>query len=148
MSSKKNTPLSVEAESFGVDNNPWKLDVGSDAVIGTLLQRLGELVEKLRESSTRIDPSLHFVQSLEACRLSRKIRFKLGNLWKLDEVTRHRFSSSLLECAESMNTNLPYGSDERQLVTRARDNVKSRASHIADPRLVQEHVLSATGDRS
>src|SRR6185295_266986 len=99
------------------------------AFVKSLLDRLGDLTFELKASSKAKDVDAHYRQTVDACRLSRRIRLKLGNLWKITDPIRDQVTTVFEECAKNIDVELPFDDIRRSHVQHAKNNIEVRVSH-------------------
>jgi hypothetical protein len=114
-----------------------------DAAVEAMLGEFSDLSQKLQITSDAGDATSHFEATIAACRLSRRIRLKLGNLWRLSGNVRERVTDLFSDCADKINLDLDFGDERKPHVEHAKANITTRVEHIEHPEKVEEELLGS-----
>lgn len=111
--------------------------------VESLVVEFQSMVAQLRSSAINREQELHANQAIDACRLSRRIRLRLGNPYELSEGTKQKIIMLFGDCARNIDLSLPFDDEALDYITKCKENINSRAYFIEHPEKLEEELLSA-----
>jgi len=115
-----------------------------DSYVLSLINEFKSLSDEIAVSSESSKSTLHSELALDACRLARRIRLRLGNPRNLPGEVKDRVINLFREAAANISCESSLDSQIVSDVKQAKSNIEIRACRLEHPDELEEQFLSSS----